>query len=318
MPKKKENTNDYLVEILQSRPGQLFTARQLAEELFERYPTELTRRQKKETSPRALEDWVVVLQQGISGARRRQILRKDASISTTEGRPRQFYWAAPREQSDEEDRPSSSEDDSPSADRDPTKREHDLYPILMEFVLTELNVYSKRIDETRSKKPGGLGRNKWLHPDVVGIEPLGTEWHPNIRQCVAQFADPRARLWAFEVKTEINRANVREAFFQAVSNSTWAHFGYLVASEIIGEEALNEVKMLSSLYGIGFVLLNTGNPAESEVRFLSRERPRVDWGVANRLVAINPDFAEFIKHVTQFHQTGEVKEQDWYQSSTSE
>jgi hypothetical protein len=37
---------------------------------------------------------------------------------------------------------------------------------------------------------------------------------------------------------QANRSNVRECFFQAVSNSSWANFGYLVAAEIEGQDTL--------------------------------------------------------------------------------
>ncbi len=34
-------------------------------------------------------------------------------------------------------------------------------------------------------------------------------------------------------KKIINRSNLRESFFQALSNSSWAHYGYLVAADLI-------------------------------------------------------------------------------------
>jgi len=37
-----------------------------------------------------------------------------------------------------------------------------------------------------------------------------------------------------------------------VSNSSWANFGYLVASELVGVDTMKELRILSSLHGIGF------------------------------------------------------------------
>ncbi|WP_209445217.1 hypothetical protein [Rickettsia fournieri] len=37
----------------------------------------------------------------------------------------------------------------------------------------------------------------------------------------------------FLSKKIINRSNLRESFFQALSNSSWAHYGYLVAADLI-------------------------------------------------------------------------------------
>ncbi|MCR4081861.1 hypothetical protein [Providencia stuartii] len=36
-------------------------------------------------------------------------------------------------------------------------------------------------------------------------------------------------------------SNVREVFFQTLSNSSWANVGYLVAAEITGDETLKEL-----------------------------------------------------------------------------
>lgn len=78
---------------------------------------------------------------------------------------------------------------------------------------------------TRKGKSG----NKWLHPDLVGLEDIGAPWEHTVKECIAYYGDKRTRLWSFEVKKTVNMSNVREAFFQAVSNSSWANLGYLVA-----------------------------------------------------------------------------------------
>ncbi len=51
-------------------------------------------------------------------------------------------------------------------------KEHNLYPILSEFLWSELELYSKRIDEKRSRNSRGSGGNKWLYLDLVGMEDL--------------------------------------------------------------------------------------------------------------------------------------------------
>jgi hypothetical protein len=94
---------------------------------------------------------------------------------------------------------------------------------------------------------------------------LGAEWHQEVRDCVNQYSDKRTKLWSFEAKLLINRSNVRECFFQAVSNSSWANFGYLVAAEIGGTDTLKELRMLFAAHGIGFIKLDVDNPADSQV-----------------------------------------------------
>jgi len=99
---------------------------------------------------------------------------------------------------------------------------------------------------------------------------------------------------------------VREAFFQAVSNSTWANNGYLVAREIQGAETMNELRILAGLHGIGFILLDFDNPADSQIMIPCKERTEIEWHTASRLAGQNKDFMEYIKIVRKFHQTGEA------------
>lgn len=183
--------------------------------------------------------------------------------------------------------------------------------MLSEFLWSDLGIYSKRIDEKRSKNLNGAGGNKWLYPDVVGMEDLSSDWHEEIKNCVKQYADKKTRLWSFEVKILINRSNVREVFFQAVSNSSWANFSYLVASEIIGADSLKELRMLASLHGVGLIQLDVNNPAESQIIIPAKERLEIDWDNANRLANENRDFIDYIKLVRQFYQTGDIKGTEW-------
>jgi hypothetical protein len=148
----------------------------------------------------------------------------------------------------------------------------------------------------------------------VGVEPLDQKWRDEVRVCVEESGSRRARLWSLEVKTLINRSNVRECFFQAVSNSSWANFGYLVADEI-EEKAEAELQMLTSAHGIGLIRLSKDDLSESEIVFPAKERQVVDWESANRLAEANPDFRGFLKLVRQFYQTGDIKPADWPEPS---
>ncbi|UNE53427.1 COG2958 family protein [Bartonella machadoae] len=233
-------------------------------------------------------------------------------IKTTEGRPRQYYFTQLTDK-DEIDEVEKSIVCSASKINDLSVREHDLYPLLSQFLWTELEVYSKRIDEKRSRNKHGNGGNKWLYPDVVGLQDLSNEWHPEIKDCVLQYFDKKTKLWSFEVKILINRSNLRQAFFQTVSNSSWANFSYLVASEIEGIDTLKELRILSSLHGIGFIRLDKENTSESQIIIPAKERSEIDWNTANRLIEENKDFFDYIKLIRQFYQTGEIRPSDWNQ-----
>lgn len=104
-------------------------------------------------------------------------------------------------------------------------REYELYPLLATHLKAALGVYSKRIDGKQSSNRRGPNGNRWLCPDMVGLEDLGVEWQQEVRDCVKEYFEKRTKLWSLEAKLLFNRSNIRECFFQPVSNSSWANFG---------------------------------------------------------------------------------------------
>lgn len=301
-----------IAEFLQNNPEQKFTAREIAEWIYAHYPDRCQQKQQKSKATAIpLDNDQALLQQIVAeiGSQRSTLQTKYPKIKTTEGRPRKYYFTESTD-SAEIDK-SEEESDSHSLPTNLIIKEYQLYTLLSEFLWSELKVYSKRIDEKRSSNNKGNRGNKWLYPDLVGIEDLSRDWHNEIKHCVREYSDKKTKLWSFEVKMLINRSNVREVFFQTVSNSSWANFGYLVASEIEGTNTLKELRMLSSLHGIGFIKLDTGNPSESQIMMPAKEKIKVDWDTANRLADENKDFLEYIKLIRQFYQTGDIRKSDW-------
>lgn len=86
-------------------------------------------------------------------------------------------------------------------------------------------------------------------------------------------------------------------FFQAVSNSSWAHEGYLCAAEI-SEDAdfLSEIKRLSTSFGISLIHLDTNDPDSSRIIHPAKSKDNLDWESMNKL-CINTDFQEFLKRI---------------------
>jgi uncharacterized protein len=300
-----------VLDCLKARPEEKLTARQIAEWIFSTYPAEC--QEKKSSSQggyiKTDGDLVQQLVREI-GSRRPNLQRRHPELKTTEGRPRRYYYS---EKSDlAEVAAAEGADAVPVSDSINGKLgEHAMYPLLSLYLWEEFGVYSKRIDEKRSSNKRGPNGNRWLYPDMVGMEDLGAEWHQEVRDCVNQYSDKRTKLWSFEAKLLINRSNVRECYFQAVSNSSWANFGYLVAAEIEGQDTLKELRMLFAAHGIGLIKLDAENPAESQVLIPAREREEIDWDMANRLATENRDFLGFVKLLKQFYQTGEARSADW-------
>ncbi|MCW5221631.1 HrgA protein [Verminephrobacter aporrectodeae subsp. tuberculatae] len=306
------NLTKTVLGYLKERPDEKLTARQIAEWIFATFPDECQAKKQSSQHIRTDADLVQQLVAEI-GAQRPRLQKRHPEFKTTEGRPRKYYYS---EKSDVAEvaaaegvvaAPTENNNNNNTA----KLGEHALYPLLSLYLWEEFGVYSKRINEKRASNKRGPNGNRWLYPDVVGMEDLGAEWHQEVRDCVNQYSDKRTKLWSFEVKLLINRSNVRECFFQAVSNSSWANFGYLVAAEIEGHDTLKELRMLFAAHGIGLIKLDVDAPTESQVLIPTRERDEIDWDMANRLATESRDFLGYVKLVKQFYQTGEARQTDW-------
>ena len=222
------NLGKSVVDFLTGHPDEKFTARQIAEWIFATFPDEC---HAKKASSQALETDADLLQQLVAeiGSQRPRLQKKHTNLKTTEGRPRKYYVS---EKSDSAEVAAAENVgvEAPVGKDEAKLGEHGLYPLLSSYLWAEFGVYSKRIDEKRSSNKRGPNGNRWLYPDLVGMEDLGADWHQEVKDCVNQYSDKRTKLWSFEVKLLINRSNVRECFFQSVSNSSWSNFGYLVAA----------------------------------------------------------------------------------------
>ena len=300
-----------VLDCLKARPEEKLTARQIAEWIFGTYRTECQEKKSNSQGGYIKTDGDLVQQLVAEiGSRRPSLQKRHPELTTTEGRPRKYYYTEKSDVAEVAAAESTATSTTVSTDGK-TLGEHAMYPLLSLYLWEEFGVYSKRIDEKRSSNKRGPNGNRWLYPDVVGMEDLGAEWHQEVRDCVNQYSDKRTKLWSFEAKLLINRSNVRECFFQAVSNSSWANFGYLVAAEIEGQDTLKELRMLFAAHGIGLIKLDADNPAESQVLIPARERDEIDWDMANRLATENRDFLDYVKLVKQFYQTGEARLADW-------
>lgn len=223
-----------------------------------------------------------------TGVRKRNAL--PPQLRVTADRPRKFYWT----DSDARDQETvGGPDDGQRGATAPD--EHSLYPKLIEYLEYAFpNMSCRRIDETTSRKTQGKGANKWLHPDVVGRQLLSVDWGNEMRDLGKNMPGQKMRLWSLEVKTKLEKANVRESFFQSVANSSWANYAYL-AAEVIDETAHVELQLLSPLHGVGLIRIDRNEPQDSQVMLAARERSDFDLAACNRLARENPDFADFMR-----------------------
>lgn len=310
--------NKAVAECLRLQPGRRLKARDIAAWIYATYPEECQAKLERSLALKSKDD---LLQQLVAevGANRPFIVKANPQIRTVEVRPRLYYWTeeSEQEEADAVEERGSIPDPSVATLAPITPAEEasifeaDLYPLLGTFLGSESGLNVQRIDEKRSSNKRGPQGNKWLYPDIVALEDLTSGWTKEIRNCVSEVGARKFRLWSIEVKLLLNRSNVRESYFQAVSNSSWANFAYLAAGEIEGVETLKELRILSSLHGIGLIRIDYQSPADSEVLIPARERVEVDWANCDRLASENSDFQAVVQRLWEFHRTGSVKPAEW-------
>lgn len=172
--------------------------------------------------------------------------------------------------------------------------EKDLHPLLVWFARKEFFAWCKTIPHNQSIKQS-LKQNQWLHPDLVGFTLLSKGWNRPVAGLLQATGASAVKMYSFELKRSIDFGTLREYFFQAVSNSSWAHEGYLVIANLPeNPEFMDELGRLSQSFGIGVIKLNLADIEDSKVIFQAREKTDLDWETINRLAKINPVFDEFL------------------------
>jgi hypothetical protein len=277
-------TTKFLIEFLMENPGRQFKSIEVARAIIEKYPQEAE--QKRTTSVRDLSGENLEIQvQAEIAARRSYLLKRYPEFTSTDGRPSLYSWnldmSALADKPIEGLRPNDSS-------------EHSLYPKLALF-LESIGVHAMRIDEKTSSVKRGAGSNHWRHPDLAAIEYMPTDWETRTQALGKHYQSSLLKFWSFEVKVGLSISNVRESFFQTVSNSSWANFAYLVAGAA-DARAREELELLSATHGVGVIILNEMEPVDSEIMLPARERGSLDWSSVDRLVSENRDFGKFIEY----------------------
>lgn len=173
-------------------------------------------------------------------------------------------------------------------------KEADLHPLLVKFLAESerFGLRCKTINANKSKA-ATAGLNEWIHPDIVGIHFPFEDYSHNTLDLLRNMGKSSYKIYSFEIKRFINNANLKECYFQAVSNSSWAHEGYLVAYEIKDDEVRGELSRLNASFGIGVIELKS-----AKVLFEVRAR-ELDVETLDMLVEKNSDFRAFIENVNK-------------------
>lgn len=185
-------------------------------------------------------------------------------------------------------------------EQDNTKfNERSLHQLLTNFAYynPHFKCNTKTIYHEKSKKHSS-GHRMWMYADIVGVYFPFEDYHKSSIEMMDSLKDMQCKLFSFEMKKEISFSNLREYFFQAVSNSSWANEGYIVALKYNNEsELLDEMRRLNNSFGIGFIKLDAENIEQSEILFSAKAKTELDWDMINRLVDENDDFRSFVEGI---------------------
>jgi hypothetical protein len=151
------------------------------------------------------------------------------------------------------------------------------------------------------------GQNSWLHPDIVGVRFPFNDYIDETRQLMNTMSVKICKLFSFEIKIELNFSTLREYYFQAVSNSSWANEGYLAALTYDQDpEFKDEMRRLNNAFGIGFIQLSTEDYLQSEIILPARYNESLDWNTIDRLSEENEDFRNFADSIVGNMQRGKL------------
>ncbi len=222
-----------------------------------------------------------------------------------------FYWLKSREREFPPQETSNAEDDEQSECSGTAKKQKNsfhervLHPLLVKFLSEDPNfkLLCKTIRHEKCLKDK-KGKCEWNYPDIVGVYFPYNKYFPynGYKEETLKFlhhtGQKRHKLFSFELKKELSFSNLKESYFQAVSNSTWANEGYLVVFEEIKDEVLGELRRLSQSFGIGVIKLES-EISNSKILLPAKER-EIDIPTLNMLVKQSPeDFKPFIEKINK-------------------
>ena len=234
-------------------------------------------------------------------------------IIQTSERPAQFFLRKLGDKIDIQKVQKLKDNEAAKKEKVETKKfnERDLHSLLVAYALgdTHFKANLKTIFHETSNK-GTKGQNEWIHPDLVGVYFPFKDYKKETLEIQSHLTISSIKLFSFELKISLSFVNLREYFFQAVSNSSWANEGYLVAININEDPTFrDELRRLNNAFGIGIIKLNTENVFESEILFPASIKQSIDWDTVNRLANENSDFSDFLKFITEDCKLGKIKSQ---------
>lgn len=185
-----------------------------------------------------------------------------------------------------------------------------LYEPFYLFAHQTFGIYCKPINEKNTQN-GEKGENEWIHPDIVGFKLDDTEINiPKANESVKELfnlieKEENLTLYSFELKDQkVTLSSLKQFYFQAVSNSSWANEGYLVMStdpESMNSSLKEEIERLVNSFGIGVIYLDINDFKRSHIVYQAQHKEKIDFNTIVKLTseekANNKTFKEFVNAV---------------------
>lgn len=162
--------------------------------------------------------------------------------------------------------------------------------------LRQRDIFAKTIFHEQSSKKSDQAQ-KWVHPDIVGVQFL--DFRKECTKSLMKATEPKEtiRLYSYEIKKSIaSDYELKQYYFQALSNSSWAHYGYLVAYDI-EDGLMDEMERLNGAFGIGIIKMQA-HDSDTEILFPAKEN-ELDYRTIDKLCSINVGFEEFITKLSK-------------------
>ena len=179
--------------------------------------------------------------------------------------------------------------------KDPPKpfEERDLHKLFCSF-LRNRNIFAKTIFHEKSSSKNDNAQ-KWVHPDIVGVQ--FEEFKNDATLALLKATEPKesVHIYSYELKRKIESDyQLKQYYFQALSNSSWANYGYLVAFEI-SDDLDEEMARLNNAFGIGIILMQVN---DSKILYPAKEKA-LDYNTIEKMNNLNPDFCSFITKLSK-------------------
>ncbi len=141
-------------------------------------------------------------------------------------------------------------------------------------------------------------QDSWFCPHVIGVSyPILK--HKNSNFVLDDFSQHKSvKFFAFSIEESLSPTNLRESFFKAVSNSSWADESFLVCQTFDKiddmETFCDNLRALSKAYNISIIKLDKGGELFTHI---PAQKLHADWDTINQLCEYAREINDFIGEI---------------------